>query len=65
LHALLAGASPSGVAAILGLMCDDYSRMRDGLPDLMLAGEGAITFLEVKAEGDVIRSNPYPPSSTR
>ena len=57
LRALFAGASPSGVAAILRLICEDYRAMRDGFPDLMLAGEGSITFLEVKAEGDVIRRN--------
>jgi DNA polymerase-3 subunit epsilon len=31
--------------------------MRDGFPDLMLVNEGTISFLEVKAEGDVIRRN--------
>ena len=44
LRALLVGASPSGVAAILRLMCEDYSSMRDGFPDLMLVNEGAISF---------------------
>jgi DNA polymerase-3 subunit epsilon len=38
-------------------MCEDYRSMRDGFPDLMLVNEGAISFLEVKAEGDVIRRN--------
>ena len=57
LRALLAGASPSGIATILRLMCEDYFSMRDGFPDLMLVNEGAISFLEVKAEGDVIRRN--------
>lgn len=31
--------------------------MRDGFPDLMLVANGAISFMEVKAEGDVIRRN--------
>lgn len=31
--------------------------MRDGFPDLMLVGEETVSFLEVKAEGDVIRRN--------
>jgi DNA polymerase-3 subunit epsilon len=57
LRALLTGASPSGISAILRLMCEDYRAIRDGFPDLMLAGEGPVTFLEVKAEGDVIRRN--------
>ena len=31
--------------------------MRDGFPDLMLVGEETVSFLEIKAEGDVIRRN--------
>jgi DNA polymerase III subunit epsilon len=57
LRALLGGASPSGIATILRLMCEDFRSMRDGFPDLMLVNEGTISFLEVKAEGDVIRRN--------
>jgi DNA polymerase-3 subunit epsilon len=57
LRPFLAGASPAGIATILRLMCEDYSAMRDGFPDLMLVNEGAVSFLEVKAEGDVIRRN--------
>ena len=38
-------------------MCEDYGAMRDGFPDLMIEQEGAISFLEVKAEGDVVRRN--------
>jgi DNA polymerase III subunit epsilon len=56
LRALLAG-QPEGVAAMLRLMCEDYRAMRDGFPDLMTEKEGVIGFLEVKAEGDVIRRN--------
>jgi hypothetical protein len=29
--------------------------MRDGFPDLMLVGDETVSFLEIKAEGDVIR----------
>ena len=57
IRALLRGASPSGIAAILRLMCEDYRATRDGFPDLMLVNNGAISFLEVKAEGDAIRRN--------
>ena len=56
LRALLTG-RPEGVAAMLRLMCEDYRAMRDGFPDLMIEKDGAISFLEVKAEGDVIRRN--------
>src|SRR6202042_3581211 len=55
-RALLAG-RPEGVAAILRLMGEDYRTMRDGFPDLLIEKEGAISFLEVKAEGDVVRRN--------
>jgi DNA polymerase-3 subunit epsilon len=48
---------PAGVAAMLRLMCEDYHATRDGFPDLMVEKGGAISFLEVKAEGDVIRRN--------
>lgn len=57
LRALLSGADPAGVASILRAMSDDFRAMRDGFPDLMLAREGKVSFLEVKAEGDVIRRN--------
>ena len=56
LRALLTG-QPEGVAAMLRLMCEDYYAMRDGFPDLMTEKDGVIGFLEVKAEGDVIRRN--------
>lgn len=57
LRLLLAGASPDGVASILRAMCEDFRGMRDGFPDLMLAKDGAVSFMEIKAEGDVIRRN--------
>jgi DNA polymerase-3 subunit epsilon len=56
LRALLT-AQPEGVAAMLRLMCEDYYAMRDGFPDLMTEKDGVIGFLEVKAEGDVVRRN--------
>jgi DNA polymerase III subunit epsilon len=56
LRALLTG-QPEGVAAMLRLMCEDYRAMRDGFPDLMTEKDGVIGFVEVKAEGDVIRRN--------
>src|SRR5580692_2972241 len=54
LRALLHG-HPVGVAAMLRLMAEDYQAMRDGFPDLMTEKDGAVSFVEVKGEGDVIR----------
>jgi DNA polymerase III subunit epsilon len=56
LRALL-HACPGGVAAMLRLMGEDYQAMRDGFPDLMTEKGEAVSFVEVKAEGDVIRRN--------
>ena len=57
LRALLSGARPKGIAHILRLMGEDFRNMRDGFPDLMLVRDGVVSFLEIKAEGDVIRRN--------
>jgi DNA polymerase-3 subunit epsilon len=57
LRLLLSGTSPEGLAAIVGAMCNDFVEMRDGFPDLMLEKDAAVSFLEIKAEGDVIRRN--------
>lgn len=57
LRALLEGSDPAGVASIVRSMCDDFRGMRDGFPDLMLVQAGKATFMEVKAEGDVVRRN--------
>ncbi|MEY9753804.1 exonuclease domain-containing protein [Bradyrhizobium yuanmingense] len=57
LRVLLEGSDPAGIAGIVGNMCDDFRGMRDGFPDLMLVRDGKVSFMEVKAEGDVIRRN--------
>jgi len=57
LRALLEGSDPASIASILRSMCDDFRGMRDGFPDLMLVRAGKASFMEVKAEGDVIRRN--------
>jgi DNA polymerase III subunit epsilon len=57
LRALLEGTAPDGIAAIIRLMCDDFRSNHDGFPDLMLVKAGAVSFMEIKAEGDVIRRN--------
>jgi DNA polymerase-3 subunit epsilon len=38
-------------------MSADFRGMRDGFPDLMLAKDGVVSFMEIKAQGDVIRRN--------
>jgi DNA polymerase-3 subunit epsilon len=38
-------------------MCRDFQQVRDGFPDLMLAKDGSLRFMEIKAEGDVVRRN--------
>jgi DNA polymerase III subunit epsilon len=57
LRALLEGSRPEGIASILELVCEDYREMRDGFPDLMLVKDGMASFIEIKAEGDMIRRN--------
>jgi DNA polymerase-3 subunit epsilon len=57
LRLLLDGTSKDGLAAIVKAMTEDFRAMRDGFPDLMLAKNDTVSFIEVKAEGDVIRRN--------
>jgi DNA polymerase-3 subunit epsilon len=57
LRLLLLGADSAGVASIVRAMCEDFRGMRDGFPDLMLVREGQVSFIEIKAEGDVVRRN--------
>jgi DNA polymerase-3 subunit epsilon len=57
LRALLDGANREGIAMIMRMMCADYQGMHDGFPDLMLVKDGSVSFMEIKAEGDVIRRN--------
>ncbi|OKO87678.1 DNA polymerase [Bradyrhizobium sp. NAS80.1] len=57
LNSLLEGANPTGIARIIRAMCDDFRSMRDGFPDLMIVRDGKVSFMEIKAEGDVIRRN--------
>jgi DNA polymerase-3 subunit epsilon len=57
LRALLDGADPTGVAQIVRAMCEDFRGMRDGFPDLLVVRDGKASFMEIKAEGDVIRRN--------
>jgi hypothetical protein len=57
LRLLLSADIGEGIAMVVRSMCRDFRDMRDGFPDLMLAKDGAVTFMEIKAEGDVIRRN--------
>jgi DNA polymerase III subunit epsilon len=57
LRLLLSGSSGAGIATILRSLCQNFRDMRDGFPDLMLEKDGAVSFMEIKAEGDVIRRN--------
>lgn len=55
--ALLEAANTDALAQILRLMTKDWRNMKDGFPDLMRQRDGALSFVEIKAEGDVIRRN--------
>nr|WP_038966953.1 exonuclease domain-containing protein [Bradyrhizobium diazoefficiens] len=57
LRALLEGTDLAGVTRIVRSMCDDFRDMKDGFPDLMVVRDGKTSFMEIKAEGDVIRRN--------
>jgi DNA polymerase III subunit epsilon len=57
LRALLSGADGEGIATIVRSLCQNFRDMRDGFPDLMLEKDGVVSFMEIKAEGDVIRRN--------
>ena len=47
----------SECAQILRAMAQDWTNTRDGFPDLMLHTSDTLRFVEVKAEGDVLRRN--------
>ncbi|WP_249133606.1 exonuclease domain-containing protein [Bradyrhizobium sp. AUGA SZCCT0182] len=57
LRLLLSGTSGDGIATIVRSLCQNFRDMRDGFPDLMLEKDGIVSFMEIKAEGDVIRRN--------
>nr|MBA2484238.1 VRR-NUC domain-containing protein [Nitrosomonas sp.] len=54
---LLASSNCNATAHILQAMADNYPAMKDGFPDLLMLQESGIRFIEVKAEGDVLRRN--------
>ena len=56
-RALLRYAPPDALKQILRSMAQNYTIMKDGFPDLMSLKDNALSFIEIKAEGDVIRRN--------
>ncbi|MGZ3297458.1 MAG: exonuclease domain-containing protein [Asticcacaulis sp.] len=55
LRAFLRTAPPAAVRDVLRHMTQDVYALRDGFPDLLLIGADHVRFVEIKAEGDVIR----------
>jgi len=55
--ALAGQGNPESIRAMLEHFVDDYLNARYGYPDLMLIEDGAVRFVEVKAEGDALRRN--------
>jgi DNA polymerase III subunit epsilon len=49
--------NPNSIAEMIALMCKDYYQVRDGFPDLMLVKDESLQFVEIKAEGDLVRRN--------
>ena len=57
IKALIAHSPEGAVATILRQMAQDYPGTKSGYPDLMLIEHGMARFVEIKAEGDVLRRN--------
>lgn len=57
MQAFLKVAPPMAVREVLRHISRDVYGLRDGFPDLLLIGEGGVRFVEIKAEGDVVRRN--------
>ncbi len=55
--ALVTHAEGTWIAAVLKTMAGDYRGMRHGFPDLLLIDNGVARFVEIKADGDVLRRN--------
>lgn len=50
-------ASLESIAKMIELMTKDYDNVCDGFPDLMLVNAESLKFVEIKAEGDLVRRN--------
>ena len=57
MQAFLRAAPAAAVRDVLKLITADVYAMRDGFPDLLLMRDDAVRFVEIKAEGDVVRRN--------
>ncbi|WP_409433977.1 exonuclease domain-containing protein [Litorimonas sp. RW-G-Af-16] len=57
IKALIFAAPRGALPRILRLMCENYTQMKDGYPDLMLIEAGKARLIEIKAQGDVLRRN--------
>ena len=57
LQLLLNAQYGQATSEILRLMAEDYPAMKDGFPDVLLAKDGELRLIEVKAEGDALRQN--------
>lgn len=57
MYALIDAAPADGLRRILLQLCDDYSAVRHGYPDLMVIDATGVRFVEVKADGDQLRRN--------
>lgn len=56
---LIDHAEPHGLISMMRMTAQNYTTMKDGYPDLMQIKNGAVSFVEIKAEGDVIRRNQF------
>jgi len=57
LQALIETSPKGAVASMLRLMVKDWKGTKDGFPDLMIVESNLCRFIEIKAEGDVIRKH--------
>lgn len=57
IKALITHSPKDALAQIMRQMCQNYAEMKDGFPDLLLIENGCARFIEIKAEGDVLRRN--------
>ena len=57
LQALIETSPKGAVASMLRLMVKDWKGTKDGFPDLMIVENNLCRFIEIKAEGDVIRKH--------
>ncbi|HEX5789297.1 MAG TPA: exonuclease domain-containing protein [Woeseiaceae bacterium] len=56
---LVLHAPPAALQRLLRRLCRDYRNARHGYPDLMLADEAGIRFVEIKTDGDQLRQNQF------